>query len=240
MWNIRALTAKALLLAFLGAALPASAGDGAHPLPLGFSEDGRIFAFAEWGAEDGSGFAYASVYLIDLAADKWAAKPVKIRHERDGASARLALVEALGKAEPALSGVGITQPARLVFARAPGLPEGATERHDITLQAYGLLAPQGRAYEAVLEPRVLAGGDCGDVGFGAGKAAGFALRWGGAAVHEDTKLPASRGCPTGYSLERIYMAEQAEGGYAAALIGVYRYGFEGPDLRHIALPLPLK
>ncbi|WP_244616060.1 DUF2259 domain-containing protein [Rhizobium sp. RU20A] len=37
--------------------------------PIGFSEDGRIFAFEEFGVQDGSGFAYSSIFVIDLVRD---------------------------------------------------------------------------------------------------------------------------------------------------------------------------
>ena len=60
-----------LLAASLGLALPALAGDRALFQPIGFSADGRYFAFEEYGVQDGSGFPYSNTYILDLPADKW-------------------------------------------------------------------------------------------------------------------------------------------------------------------------
>ena len=61
--------ATALLAASLAFAAPASAGDRAQFNPIGFSEDGRYFAFEEFGIQDGSGFPYSNTFIIDLPAD---------------------------------------------------------------------------------------------------------------------------------------------------------------------------
>ena len=42
--------------------LPALAGDAALADFIGFSEDGQTFAFEEYGIQDGSGFAYSTIY----------------------------------------------------------------------------------------------------------------------------------------------------------------------------------
>ena len=69
--RLRACLALALLTAFavLGALAPAKAGDAATLNVLGFSSDGAIFAFEEYGVQDGSGFPYANRYYIDTATD---------------------------------------------------------------------------------------------------------------------------------------------------------------------------
>lgn len=53
------------------AAAPAFAGDRALADFIGFSENGRYFAFEEFGTQDGSGFAYSTIYVIDLSDDTW-------------------------------------------------------------------------------------------------------------------------------------------------------------------------
>lgn len=42
------------------------AGDAATFINLGFSPDGKFFAFGQYGYQDGSGFPYAEVYIIDV------------------------------------------------------------------------------------------------------------------------------------------------------------------------------
>ena len=43
------------------------AGDKASFISLGLSPDEKYFAFAQYGEQDGSGFPYAELYLIDIA-----------------------------------------------------------------------------------------------------------------------------------------------------------------------------
>ena len=55
-------------------------------------------------------------------------------------------------------------------------------------------------------------------------------------LHEDKKIPQSRGCPNGYRIGAIHTF--AGGGAPtsyAVLIAVRQYGFEGPDFRWIAV-----
>jgi predicted secreted protein len=47
------------------------AGDVAELAILGFSQSGGIFAFEEYGVQDGSGFPYANRYYIDTATDSY-------------------------------------------------------------------------------------------------------------------------------------------------------------------------
>lgn len=56
-------TAVALLASL--AAASAWAGDFSTFQSLGFSPDGKVYAFEEFGIQDGSGFPYSNVYFID-------------------------------------------------------------------------------------------------------------------------------------------------------------------------------
>jgi predicted secreted protein len=58
-----------MLLSILALALSAVsyAGDASEYTPLGFSPEGRYFAFAQTGVQDGSGFAYADAAVVDVA-----------------------------------------------------------------------------------------------------------------------------------------------------------------------------
>ena len=49
------------------------AGDFAKRHVHGFSKDGQLFAFEEYGVQDGSGFPYSNIYVIDTSTDKWVA-----------------------------------------------------------------------------------------------------------------------------------------------------------------------
>jgi predicted secreted protein len=62
----------AIFLLFLaGANSIARAGDAAGREVIGFSPDGRYFAFEQYGVQDGSGFAYSDIMVIDATSDAW-------------------------------------------------------------------------------------------------------------------------------------------------------------------------
>ena len=63
--------ASASLILALGAFTSALAGESAQFDAIGYSEDGRYFAFEQFGIQDGSGFAYAEIFLIDLTTDSF-------------------------------------------------------------------------------------------------------------------------------------------------------------------------
>ena len=64
MWRLLFLVLSSLL-----AAAPALAADGAQSRALGYSADGKYFAFEQFGVQDGSGFPYWDVFVLDLAAN---------------------------------------------------------------------------------------------------------------------------------------------------------------------------
>ena len=62
----RAGRAACLTLVFALLAIgPVNAGDSAERRAMGFSVDGRYFAFEQFGIQDGSGFPYADIFIVD-------------------------------------------------------------------------------------------------------------------------------------------------------------------------------
>ena len=83
-------------VAFAACPVAASAGDYADRTILGFSPDGGVFAFEEFGVGDGSGFPYATVYLIDTERDEWVpGTPVRVGAVRVDETSPKTLEEAL-------------------------------------------------------------------------------------------------------------------------------------------------
>lgn len=233
--NIPELIKALLVLSTLIVPSTALAGDAAHPEALGFSADGSSFAFSEWGQQDGSGFSYASVFVVDLERDVWLAAPVREMIRDETAAPRSAYTKALSRAEVELLRAGITHPARLVFARDFTSSVGGEATNTIIWKPIAMLKGDQMSHQISLVSFELPSPDC------SGEPVGFVLSWNGQEIYRDTKLSQSRGCPTAYSVERVYMPDRIlRGEYGVALIGVYRWGFEGPDLRHIAVPIPLK
>lgn len=230
--NVSSIRARlsALVVCFGAAvATPILAADTAHPKALGFSQDGTRFAFLEWGIQDGSGFPYANAYIVDLTNDAWLTRPIREVIENDTVPPRMAERQTRQALDPALDDHGITHPAKLIYARAP-LGQEDPAAHDISWQT-----PLGsvETHKLTISEIPLPASQCID------ETVGAILTWNGAEIYRDTKISASRGCPIGYTLERIYVADYTLPDFAVALIGVWTNGFEGQDLRHIALPIPL-
>lgn len=239
----RSLTCSAALLAAL-LAVPATAGDFATLEPLGFSEDGKVFAFEQSGIQDGSGFPYAEIFFLDLAEDRFLPpSPVRIRIEDDGAGIADAKKRAREEARTLFDAHDPeAQPGSLVVANPP--TELSADPYRARFLPRPIEPTPDKPVELRLEPIPLSGGKACEV-FGTSygyRLVRIATEPGDSAVliHEDTAIPESRGCPLDYRLTEIRIYERPTGGFAAvAIIGVKSVGFEGPDLRYIANPLPM-
>ena len=127
------------LLALLLLAVPggerALAANGAALNLIGYSPDGRFFAFEQYGHEDGSGFPYWDVFLIDLEKNEWVeGTPVEIWLEDDGASLAAARDKARSAAAAALAAAGVTAPAQLLAANPA--TEVVAERERLTFDRW--------------------------------------------------------------------------------------------------------
>jgi predicted secreted protein len=229
---------------FLAAALclvawPAAANDQALIDFVGYSDDFRYFAFEEYGVQDGSGFPYSNIYVLDLPADKWVSgSPFRARVDDEAAKQNDARAAAAELAQPTVDQLGITEPADLIAMNGDGEAGNGT---DLAFGAPGYFPndPQG-SYKLTLEVfPAPAAEDCAGLGI---DALGYALTLEADAetreLHRDKTLPKSRGCPQTY---RIYgvaapLNASAPSGYVA-IIASYPFGFEGPDRRFIAVPL---
>jgi predicted secreted protein len=232
----------ASLVAVLGAmTLPALAGDRALLDVIGFSPDASYFAFEEYGEQDGSGFAYANIYVVDVARDSWLpGTPVRVRADDEATPLADIRAEADGKAQPFLEETNVSTPAEIValigdgavgpdatvlsFGR-PGYAAGeVSDRRDLQLTTFPATSVEDCSTYFGTEP----------LGYR------LTLSDGSAAItlHEDTgPLPRSRGCPLDYRLHAVVLPWQSvvqERG--VVIVSVYPGGFEGPDRRFLAVP----
>jgi len=77
----------AVLVGLLGWSSAVRAGDVARLEILGFSHNGAVFAFEEYGVQDGSGFPYANRYYIDTASDSFVkGTPIRVRLDDESAT----------------------------------------------------------------------------------------------------------------------------------------------------------
>lgn len=225
-----------------GAFAPALAGDRALADVIGFSEDGRYFAFEEFGIQDGSGFAYSTVYMIDLIADRWViGTPVHAEAEDEDMTLieirRLAQTQAL----PRLDDLRIHRPAEDLVLLGEG--DLAANGHAVAfgLPSFSGLEPPVGRYDLTLERfDAKATAPCGD--WFDDEPQGFALDMQidgvETRVYGDGILPRSRGCPMDYRIKGVFIPSQTRDlSRAVALISVYAHGFEGPDRRFLAVPI---
>lgn len=226
-----------LVLAMAGAAV---AGDRALADFIGFSESGRYFAFEEFGIQDGSGFAYSTIYVIDLAEDAWVAgSPYHFRTEDDTVTLSDARREAAEMAAAKIAQLKINQPADVIALNGdgevsdgltlefalPGYFPGETfDPYTLTLEVFDAETPE----------------DCSQFTGEPGK--GYALtltdKSGDHELHRDSgMLPKSRGCITTYRLFAVVTPQYAQPERnGVAIISTYPVGFEGPDRRFLAVP----
>lgn len=241
--RLRACLAFALLTAFVvfGALAPARAGDAATLNVLGFSSDGAIFAFEEYGVQDGSGFPYANRYYIDTATDTFLPGS-PIRKRIDDETASVAEVRAQARA------VGETTISDALLAANGGVLAGFNPITEIGADPFRMVVnprPVNPPIDTPLEVRLtelpfLPTGSCEGI---ADQVAGFRLTQidpepGGTTrlLSEDDSVPASRGCPLGYAIGGIqtFYPDKADPVFAV-LIAIRSFGFEGPDFRWMAV-----
>lgn len=226
----------------------AQAGDRAGIDFIGFSEDGAYFAYEEFGIQDGSGFAYANLHVIELASGVEAkGMPVEIRVEDEGATIAGVRARALEQARPLLDQLAIGHPADILALKG----DGALDIDDQTLRfgrpGHGMSAPD-QIYEVSLSDvsQGIEPPEC--AAWGERHAWGFALDLsvdGNAReVYRDTAIAESRGCPQAYRLYAVVMPFDDLAAFAPeltevmiAIVSVYSMGFEGPDRRFVAVPL---
>ncbi|KQV34297.1 MULTISPECIES: DUF2259 domain-containing protein [unclassified Rhizobium] len=220
---------------------PALAGDIASLQTIGFSADGGIFAFEEYGVQDGSGFPYSTLYAIDTKTDRFVAgTPIRQRIDDENASLGTVRAQSLKAAAPLIGRYGLTDNPGLLAAYNP-VTEGGDGR-TLTYRAHAVLPPVGGPYTLTLENIPLpAAESCKDL---APDTKGFRLAFtqedgkpSTRLLHQDDRLPESRGCPTDYRIGAVAV-HQPLGAPAVhvALVQVLRYGFEGSDGRWIAVP----
>lgn len=248
--GVRAASARQVAAAFslfgLLAAGPVLAGDRADIDLYGYSPDGRYFAFEEYGYQDGSGFAYSNLHVIDLDADAWVkGAPFVSQTEDDSESVETVRASGLADAAgSALDRYDIGVSGTFIAMIGDGQQSEGTSL-SFGVPSYG--GPNSREGDYTLRLESFpadAAEPCPDYLDG-DKASGYALTLveDGAPreLHRDVTIPKSRFCPRDYRLYGVVIpAGATDLSRGVALISVYKLGFEGPDRRFLAVPLGAK
>jgi predicted secreted protein len=234
----------AALLASVLSTTAASAGDFASFQPIGFSADGSVFAFEEYGVQDGSGFPYSKIFFIDTRKDTFlAGTPIRLRIDEENTSLAKVRAQTSEKAAPLVRKFDLAANPGLLAAFNP-ITETESSPHRLTYRQYAVDPPVGGDFTLTLDEIHLAPSAlCKDV---TPQSAGFRLAFqtedGTASdrvLHADTAIPDSRKCPTGYRIGGVMVYNPLQGEPVhVVLVQVLSVGFEGSDGRWIAVPEP--
>ncbi|WP_457152239.1 DUF2259 domain-containing protein [Mesorhizobium sp. P5_C1] len=227
------------MLAQFATSIAAHAGDVAELEILGFTKDGGVFAFEEYGVQDGSGFPYANRYYIDTNDDSFLkGTPIRVRIDDENATLEAARLEARQKGEAIVKQAELTANRGITAGFNP-VTELSADPHRMAVNPRPIFSPVDQPLEFRLD----------EVGMNStegcesqGEINGFRLlrieaQDGGTTklLHEDKSIPKSRGCPNGYRIGAVQtFSLDSLSGYAV-LISVRQYGFEGPNFRWIAV-----
>ena len=218
------------------------AGDAAEFRSHGFSTDeaGRYFAFEQFGRQEGSGFAYSHIFIVDLEKDQWVGEtPIRILIEDENEPQIAARIKAFEQAAPLMQEYRIAN-SGVMMAASPLNENSDKSKLTFHQSMHPLLVDQPAPYQ--LQMRVVDVPVRSDCNQAHEPVAGFVLtltKPDGSqfVLHEDQSVPTSRGCPIHYHLMAVFAPDRHKKlTYAVALVGVFGQGFEGPDLRYIAVP----
>lgn len=251
------LLALALVLPLAATAPGAQAGDGSAVHVLGFSADGRYFAFEQYGEQDGSGTLHSTITAIEIVGDRLVkGMPVAAIMDPDNPALgkeprekQLADIRTKAAADAAatlqqlgISGTG-TQIAAVLASRSRFLlgPEHVKTVQKTAVGTIPLPADRfGPDARLVLREFDIALPRCKDLVSGE-HPNGFGLtleRKGRPTIHlsRDQTIPTSRGCPEHYGIAEAHALPLPDGSSALAVLIQYFYtAFEGPDRRFIVV-----
>jgi len=222
---------------------PGQAGDTASLEIYGFSKHGDYFAFEQYGVQDGSGFPYSEIFVLDVIADKWV-KPSPIRRsdevsEEGGYDEDTFLVATRAKnlntAQTLLDAKGIVGKGSTVAFNPP--TELTSNPHKMLVSPRLPLLSGETPVELTLTEHPLENTECASYDVAT---KGFRLTMVNNGItrtlNNDTIVPDSRRCPFAYRIERFftYFPREAPPVFAV-LIQMESLGFEGPDRRYLAI-----
>jgi predicted secreted protein len=239
---------KIIAAAILTLSSLAFAGDAAKLTHIGFSGDGKSYAFMQSGVQDGSGFAYAEIRFLDTANNKYSASAVSVIQEDEDTISTLSDIEekALKNAEATLKSLEISPSLKgdvLVSRKISDLE--ARKLKEVSFSngpiIGGLSAAQYKVKLSTTKVKPAANTYC----LNDGVALKMKLELVNVkskkttVLQEDKTLPASRGCVHSYEIEDVVVINPDQMSELASkvvvLIRVFTVGFEGEDVRYMAV-----
>lgn len=239
---------KIISAALLLASSLTFAGDPAKLTHIGFSADGRNYAFMESGVQDGSGFAYAKIRFLDVTKNAYNSTAVGAQEDENTKEpGNLIKTEAtaLKSAEATLKRLNISiankgdvlvsrkitdvDTRSLPTATFTFLPNIAgyagQEQYKLKLTATDVKTSNGYCLNEGIAKKLKV-----DIQNLSNKAIKI--------LQNDSNLPAARGCVHNYEIEDVVSPNSGDS--VVVLIRVFTLGFEGEDVRYMAVSGSLK
>jgi predicted secreted protein len=223
-----------IFVTILALAPSARAGDFAQTIMLGTSPDGRYIAVEEFGVQDGSGFPYSSIFVIDIDNDSWVkGTPVRVRIDNEMAAPSSARRQARQQVTGILDSLDISEDVLPVLLAANPRGELSSDPHYLIYNSSLAVPSQVISTQLELVETSFENNDCPDPaikGFILTQTANGQSRQ----LHKDTKIPGSRKCPLRYRIRAVHSLLQFGGPRRFIVtIQMESFGFEGPDGRHL-------
>ncbi len=215
------------------------ANQSAERAIIGFSPDGKWFAFEEFGTSDGTGAPYSRIFILDTVNDKWApGSPVRINYGENPAPVSKARRDAMRKAAPILKRLNIGEPG-ILLASNPVTEIVANSRRINFYRHMSMAYPENRQTYLLREIGFATPNRCQGMEVAI---KGFSLSYSKAGstpniVYRDRKIPKSRGCPVRYGIADVIEFNAPRRLVHVVLIHLYARGFEGPDTSFLAIPV---
>lgn len=216
----------------------AKAGDVSSRQIIGFSADGAYFAFEEFGIQDGSGFPYSNIYIIQSKSNNWVkGAPIRVLQRDETATLAATRFKALTSAARLIEKYKIEKEGQLL-AHNP-VTELNRPRDEVTVAPGNAPFLKDYAITFQVTAEFLATKRCMDYGREAQMGYQLFVQRKGQArdvLHKDDRIPTSRGCPKRYAISDVIQF-QPEGTpqktLYIVLLQVFSYGFEGDDGRYL-------
>ncbi len=221
----------------------AVAGDFSSVRSIGFSADGKYYAFEQYGIQDGSGFPYAEIFIINTERDIWVkGTPLRMKVQNENASLyRDVRLPLRNKAAPILQKLGINRPGNLLVYNP--ITELSGNSHKVTFSLSAQNLTSNYSYDLKMSLFRVPMPEC---AHGMAEPMGFSLilkRYSGGekrVLHKDSaykRLPKSRGCAIDYRITHVFYFHAKARDVLVNLVEVFSNGFEGEDGRFIAIPV---
>ena len=223
----------------------AFAGDFATLNFIGFSRDGRYLAFEEYGVQDGSGFPYSNYYFVETAKNAFATPRVRVVLENEFATEQSVRNRAALQAAKHIKRFGIVKGNTGKQVVSHLMNDLTFEDRELAtkvsfVEEIGSMYKSGE-YQLTLKPVKVKAKGCEiydddpvmmdlTISNKGENSPNQGVTW-IRSLQKDSALPAERGCPIEYRLQAVHLYKET----IAVFINVFVPGFEGPDMRFMAV-----